>query len=201
MATGSAQTRNQLLFLGLFVSYFGMTVTEEYYATFGIKYHFLNVGISHALQKGIGLFFWDPFSFLMYVAMALCILCADRGVKFRVRSLEFRPIIYLVVASLLVFVFGYSNSIRIGQETARRDLGVETSKLPRLSQLITSKPNKKTMYEAVAPNIDEGRYRVLLMKDSQLIIFKATKTPLEVAFPSLVSLRMEGDNAFILEPQ
>ena len=68
--------RDQVVFVATVFSVFGLIMTETYYASFGIRYQFLNLSATHVLYRGFTLIYLNVAFFVMFLVILVGVLAS-----------------------------------------------------------------------------------------------------------------------------
>jgi hypothetical protein len=159
--SAAAAVREQLLVLGLIVSFVGIVYTDAYYSAFSVKYQLLTFPATHILYQGLTATFTTPWLLALYLISAVVLQVADILASVRSRSVLSRA---TTVCCFVPVVLGVSYVLAntAGQRRAELDRNSATSTLPRVVNMTVDEIG--TFREA------DG-LRLLLIDSGHVIVF------------------------------
>lgn len=158
-----------LAFFSLLVVLVGVSSTEAYYASFGLRYQFLSISADHILYRGLTSTFASPFIALIYL-LAIAIIAGQSRLILLLRGQDLLR--WLNYAFVVVFAVGAWLAGRsAGGSAALVDSGADATGLPRI-QALQSSPSELLQVTGVT----EG-YHLLLQTGDGVYVVRPVKNP------------------------
>jgi hypothetical protein len=154
--------RDQLVLIGLLVSFVGLVYTDAYYNDFGVKYQLLSLPWYHIVYAGLTAVAQLPWLILMYAFLAIVLqidafALTSQGIVLRLRR------IFLVLIVPFILVLTYVLARDAGHSRYALDTNPRTSTLPKVVKLSV---------ERVAAFGPTDELRVLLVDSDHIVVFQ-----------------------------
>jgi hypothetical protein len=162
--------RDSLGLLGLLVVLVGVSSTEAYYGTFGLRYQFLSVPAQHFLYRGLSSVFESWAIATLYLLGLSFIVCQSRMALFLGGLDRLRVVNYLLVVLLAFSAWFAAGSA--GAKAAIQDSGTAQSGLPKIVKLI---PKGDAQIESI-DSASQG-YRLLLQVSGGIYMLRGVNNP------------------------
>ena len=167
-ADGSAEpalvsvVRDQLVLLGLLVSFAGLVYTDAYYDDFGVKYQLLSLPWYHIVYAGLTAVVQQPWLVLVYALIAIMLqldafATLGHGMLLQIR----RVFVVLIVPFILALTYVLARAA--GHSRCALDTNPRTSTLPRVVKLSV---------EGVRDFGPADEFRVLMVASDHIIVFQ-----------------------------
>jgi hypothetical protein len=155
--------KDQLVLIGFLIFFVGIISTHTYYASFGIKYQFLDLPTFHIIYHGLLILIDAPYLIIPYlVAVVWLGLDSYTKVKRWRKLAQLRGVLtYILVIPLLAISFPLAR--HAGEKLADVDLHENSSQLPKIVNLQLSSGEKYGMAD---------QYRLLVVDSTYTVIFK-----------------------------
>jgi hypothetical protein len=159
--------RDQLILIGLLVSFVGLVYTDAYYNDFGVKYQLLALPWYHIVYAGLTAVVQLPWLFLIYALLAIVLQIDALALATRSTILLLRRIFLVpIVPGLLVITYVLARSA--GHSRSALDLNPHTSTLPKVVKLSVDR---------VADFDPTDHLRVLMVNSDHIIVFDPQESP------------------------
>jgi len=154
--------RDELVLIGLLVSFVGLVYTDAYYNDFGVKYQLLSLPWYHIVYAGLTAVAELPWLILVYALPAIVLQIdafglAPQSVIFRIRR------IFLVLVVPLLLVITYLLARYAGHSRYSLDTDPNASTLPKVVKLSVDRG------VAFGPT---DQMRVLMVDSDHIILFQ-----------------------------
>jgi len=170
--------KDQLLLFGFLILFAGIVSTESYYASFGIRYHDLDIQTFHITYRGITGLLGSPFLLIPYLLTAcwLALGFSPRPGMNKKLGRYANLITYGLI--ILVILITYPLARRAGLQQASLDQYESSSTLPQIILL---------EYDQKKIGIPDN-YRLLLNTSDQLFFFKPLPDSAKASIPKIFNV-------------
>lgn len=182
----SANLKDELLLIGFLVLFVGIISTDAYYASFGVRYQFLDLPSFHIVYRGLTVLTSAPYLLLPYGLVVLFLWSGRNVYLFGVNSwFQHWRTLLSYAAILVMLAVTYPMARYAGKRAAEIDLHETTTTLPEVVYLVIDKNADQDQKISDALVNDETNYRLLLIDSDYVVVFKPIKAGVTSYFPNI----------------
>jgi hypothetical protein len=161
--------RDQVIFVAAFFSIFGLIMTDSYYATFGLRYQFLQLSATHIIYRGFTLIYFNPPFMIIFVVIIGATLASQFRFQIRIGGRKFSrsPVIYTVLGVALLS--GGYLAFSTGANTAVQDMYKDTTSLRQITHFTSANQEKTNLVREMMT--ETAPLLLLHSSDREIVIF------------------------------
>ena len=160
--------RDQIAFLAIFFSCFGIIFFDSYYTTFGIKYYTMQIPAFHFIYKGATAPLWNMYLIpcVLFLLSGVALTYVNAFIVIFNIKMHLRRMGILIIA--LSPAVGLLMSFISGSRAAILDMYVNSTTLRQMISFYSSDPQKNN---TVNEMLREGPVIILMQSNSMIILF------------------------------
>jgi hypothetical protein len=154
--------RDQLALFSFLVIFVGITSSEAYYSSMGVRYVFMNFPVTHYLYRGVVLIANNWEILIPYLVVAIWLSLPEKLYKIEIRQCSLPPkIIHFFIVALLLII-SMPIAWFAGVSEYQRDVTDDKSYLPQVRKLKLKIEHDESKYQNLRYVISQGDFVIFL---------------------------------------